>query len=211
MMAGKTKSTLVRLDGITPQPWKNGAGTTRELLVSPSPLHWHCRISVANIDRDAPFSSYPQVQRWFTVIDGAGVALRFSSALPPAPSDTAELLLTCDDAPLSFDGSQTPTCRLLAGPTRDLNLMLRSINGGMQRAAPNTEWRSTGAQAGLFTARSGRLLLASGERIDMPAMSLLWFEQAAGLTLQFQPETETRLDTVVSSLASPAWWLYCGG
>lgn len=236
MTRGKTVSKLVRLDDVTPQAWKNGAGTTRELLAGPSPQHWQYRISVANIDRDAPFSAYPHVQRWFTVIDGAGVALRFSNASTLAEMDATEQRLTCGDPPLRFDGDQAPHCRLLSGPTRDLNLMLRGVSGGMYRATTNGEWRSAGPQAGLFSAHGGQVELSSGKIFSMPAMSLLWFEKAVALTMRFQPGTDANAETEanaqteanteteanaqtdanakVDALTTPllsAWWLYCGG
>jgi environmental stress-induced protein Ves len=34
------------------------------------------RISVAEITRDGPFSAFAGVQRWFAVLEGAGVMLR---------------------------------------------------------------------------------------------------------------------------------------
>ena len=45
------KPIIVRLDEIAPQPWRNGAGQTRELLRYPADdsVPWQCRISVADI------------------------------------------------------------------------------------------------------------------------------------------------------------------
>ena len=37
--------------------------------------------------------------------------------------------LTRNDAPLAFDGAAPTGCRLIDGPTRDLNLMLRGVGG----------------------------------------------------------------------------------
>ena len=64
-----------------PQPWRNGGGVTRELLAWPDGGDWRVRVSVADIDADGPFSAFPGVERWFAVLEGAGVALR-----SPAPS-----------------------------------------------------------------------------------------------------------------------------
>lgn len=50
--------------GVVPAPWRNGGGTTRELASAVSPdgeLLW--RISVADLDRGAAFSSFPGVDR----------------------------------------------------------------------------------------------------------------------------------------------------
>ncbi|WP_020658752.1 HutD/Ves family protein [Amycolatopsis benzoatilytica] len=52
-----------------PVPWRNGAGTTRELAAATTPsggLRW--RISVADLARDAPFSAFPGTDRLFTAL-----------------------------------------------------------------------------------------------------------------------------------------------
>ena len=67
-------SQISALD-LTPQPWKNGGGKTRELLAWPHPSDWILRLSVADIEADGPFSSFPGVQRWFAVLRGNGVRL----------------------------------------------------------------------------------------------------------------------------------------
>ena len=67
--------SLVRLIDVPGQAWRNGAGVTRELLARPSAADWRVRVSVADIDRDGPFSAYPGVERWFTVLKGTGVDL----------------------------------------------------------------------------------------------------------------------------------------
>jgi len=54
---------------VTPVPWRNGAGTTRELASSAGPdggFRW--RISLADLARDAPFSSFPATDRLFTAL-----------------------------------------------------------------------------------------------------------------------------------------------
>ena len=68
-------SSTVRTDDLRPQPWRNGGGTTRELLVRPAGHTWQVRVSVADVVADGPFSAFPGVSRWFAVIDGEGVAL----------------------------------------------------------------------------------------------------------------------------------------
>ena len=52
---------LIRLNEVAPVPWRNGGGVTRELLAWPSPGDWALRISVAEVERDGPFSRYPGV------------------------------------------------------------------------------------------------------------------------------------------------------
>jgi environmental stress-induced protein Ves len=54
---------------VAPTPWRNGAGSTRELAVATDPdgrTRW--RISVAALDRDAPFSLFPDMDRLFVAL-----------------------------------------------------------------------------------------------------------------------------------------------
>lgn len=107
---------IVPLEEVAPTPWRNGGGITRELLAWPTPQDWDWRISVAEVEKNGPFSSYPGVQRWFAVLGGAGVRLTLDG-------QTREL--TAQDAPLCFDGARLCDCELIDGPTEDFNLMLR--------------------------------------------------------------------------------------
>jgi len=113
---------MVRADDVAPVPWKNGGGLARDLLFWPTPGDWQVRISLADIAADGPFSAYPGVRRWFAVVEGAGVALDFEGGARTQREG---------DEPLAFDGGDAPVCRLLAGPTRDLNLMLSGSTRGV--------------------------------------------------------------------------------
>ena len=132
-----------------PQPWRNGGGVTRELLAWPDARDWRVRVSVADIEADGPFSAFPGVQRWFAVLKGAGVALCI---------DGAAQRLTRSDAPFAFDGAAQPTCRLLDGPTRDLNLMLRGAGGSMRVAEDGQDWQPHPSIAMRTVHRGGRTL-----------------------------------------------------
>ena len=70
---------IVCHDDMAPQPWKNGGGITRDQLAWPDAAHWQLRISVAEVARAGPFSAYPGIQRWFAVVQGAGVVLQLKS------------------------------------------------------------------------------------------------------------------------------------
>lgn len=148
------------------QPWRNGGGETRELLVWPVlPDAWQLRISLARIDRNGPFSEFPGVERWFTVIAGAGVFLRFGSE---------KLQMGTATPPLRFDGAQPPDCNLVEGATNDLNLMCRRGVSRMQPAHPGMEWESGAEQSGIFTRTPGVWHDGSGRRMELPAETLLW-------------------------------------
>ena len=134
-------TVVVRAQDIAPTPWKNGGGLARDLLCAPSAGDWRWRISLADVNADGPFSSYPKVQRWFAVVEGAGVELDFGGRT---------VGVRTGDAPLAFDGAAAPGCRLIAGPTRDLNLMLRGLRGTLQRAEPGAAWTEPWSLRGRF-------------------------------------------------------------
>jgi hypothetical protein len=154
-----------------PQPWKNRGGSTRELLAWPHAADWALRLSVASIDRDGPFSGFPAIERWFAVIDGPGVELRW-------PGLTR--VLRPGDAPLRFDGGEAPDCHLLDGPTTDINLMVRRQTGrGMlRRAVPGLAWDDKAAWRGFFAARAARLDIGRAPPLAVPAGTLVWCASA---------------------------------
>ncbi len=163
---------IVRLDDVAPTPWKNGGGRTRELLVWPDRDHpgpWSLRISVAEIEADGPFSSFPGVTRWFAVVEGRGVRLRFGAQ---------ERSLGPLDEPLRFDGGDAPDCHLHDGPTRDLNLMVAAGRGTMLAARLGDPWDEGFAARGLFAKTALRLRAGGGETLDLPAGSLYWQRDA---------------------------------
>jgi uncharacterized protein len=59
------------------QPWKNGRGTTTELvhLVDPVTGATLFRLSRASVIEDGPFSLFPGIERNLTVLTGAGFRL----------------------------------------------------------------------------------------------------------------------------------------
>lgn len=70
---------VVRCDALEPQPWKNGGGLTREVPAWPAREQWALRLSVADIRVGWPFSAFPGVDRWFSVLEGAGLLLTIGS------------------------------------------------------------------------------------------------------------------------------------
>lgn len=156
---------LMRVDDMAPKPWKNGGGRTRELLAWPSPEVWWLRISVADVEHDGPFSPYSGVDRWFAVLDGAGVELRWPDRLKSVDEWSPML---------AFDGADAPTAHLLAGMTRDLNVMHRRDHGRVL-VMPATGAAPAGyAWLALFT-RDPLWLEGGGPfPLDLPPMTLGW-------------------------------------
>jgi environmental stress-induced protein Ves len=114
------RSRIIRLHDCPLQPWKNGLGGTREIAVQPSSASiddfiW--RVSVAEVSRDAPFSSFPGIDRQIVLLDGAGLRMTLDDALVHD--------LTTPFMPFAFAGEARVMATLVDGPTRDFNLMLR--------------------------------------------------------------------------------------
>lgn len=169
----------VSFDDIKPQPWRNGGGVTRELLVWPDANNWLMRLSVADIERDGPFSAFPGIDRWFAVLTGHGVQLG-------APGGA----ILAGDSPIHFDGASAPDCKLIDGATRDLNLMIGrgSARGWMKRAEAAIHWHlspharpepSVGIGIrGVFTLEGCELRCDGNGAIAVPAMSVAWTTDA---------------------------------
>ena len=97
-------------DDIAPQPWANGGGTTRE-LASADDGAW--RISLADVDRDGPFSSFPGRQRLLTVVDGPVLGLEVDG----------ETQVVEPHRPFAFSGDATVTASVPEGAVRVLNVI----------------------------------------------------------------------------------------
>lgn len=177
---------VVRLSDMPEQPWKNGGGTTRELLAWPTAADWTLRLSVARIASDGPFSAYPGISRWFAVLSGGGVELSWQGRAAQLSPGTA---------PLHFDGGDAPGCRLLSGPTEDLNLMLRDsrARGVLQPAQGKQAWSGHGSWRGVYAASD--CTLHSGIDTPLPAHSLAWDDDA------------TTAWSLIGSTTPRAWWI----
>lgn len=102
--------SVVRRSAITPVPWANGGGTTRELLVADDGT-W--RISLADIDRDGPFSPFPGRSRLLTVVDGPVLQLVV---------DGVDQVVE-PRRPFAFDGGAEVSATVPEGPVIALNVI----------------------------------------------------------------------------------------
>lgn len=109
----------IALRTIAPQPWKNGAGLTREIAfggASAADFDW--RVSIAEVARDAPFSAFPGVDRCITLLHGAGMRLR-------SHDGHVDHALTTPLAPFRFPGDVALDATLIDGASSDFNVMTR--------------------------------------------------------------------------------------
>lgn len=98
---------------VSPVPWKNGRGTTRELAVSENYGHTVWRLSLADITQDGAFSTFPRMTRIHTIVAGQGLQLTGGEAT----------LTAKPFHPLHFDGGLPLTARLLDGACRAFNVI----------------------------------------------------------------------------------------
>jgi environmental stress-induced protein Ves len=111
---------IIKAGDCRPMRWRNGGGETIEIAVSPegatlADFDW--RVSMARVETDGAFSTFPGVDRTLAILDGAGLNLTID-AQPPVE-------LTASALPFSFDGAAAAAARLRDGPVLDLNLMTR--------------------------------------------------------------------------------------
>lgn len=118
-----TQPSIQRFDAsrFRRMPWKNGGGTTTELVIEPpgatldTPFHW--RLSMADVAVSGPFSRFEGCDRTLLLLDGGGMRLDIEGREPlhlPGPLQ-----------PVSFRGDWTTTGVLLGGPCRDFNVITR--------------------------------------------------------------------------------------
>ncbi len=98
--------------------WRNGFGWTREIMRTPEAGDtWDWRLSIAEIERDAPFSTFEGVDRELVLLHGNGVRLRFDDG------DVRDV--EPPHGRLRFAGERAVSGELIDGATHDFNLMWR--------------------------------------------------------------------------------------
>lgn len=158
----------IQLADASPNSWLNGGGQTRELVTWPTADDWTWRLSVAEVATSGPFSLFDGVERCFAVVNGAGVRLQVAES---------EHTLTGASAPFCFDGASRTDCRLLAGPTQGLNLMVRRNRASAQMRRLNGDLLLlSGATSfiAVYSIDSVVRVRCQGESRTVPAQSLVW-------------------------------------
>lgn len=107
---------LIRSSEYRVMPWKNGGGTTNEILVEPGAGdRYRYRVSIADVASDGPFSRFDGYDRHIVLLEGAGMTLDAGA------NGRIELL---PFVPHAFSGDWDVTGRLKDGPVRDFNLIV---------------------------------------------------------------------------------------
>jgi environmental stress-induced protein Ves len=156
---------------IEPQPWKNGAGLTREVAVGPkgaSAGDFDWRISLAEVERDAPFSAFPGIDRCIVLLRGAGMRLR---------SDRGELDHRLDQplVPFHFSGDTPLSATLIDGASSDFNVMTRRGAWTAEVTTRRSAFVPASADVTLLLCSDGewRVTGTSSETLS-PIQAMLW-------------------------------------
>ena len=110
---------ILRARDRVPAPWKNGGGTTREVMVHPpgasfDDFGW--RVSIATVARGGPFSIFAGIDRAIALLEGS-MTLTIDGRGDVALSPLSD--------PHAFPGDAKTSATLTGGPVTDLNVMTR--------------------------------------------------------------------------------------
>jgi hypothetical protein len=176
---------------IAPQPWKNGAGITREIAVSPagaSPETFGWRISVAEVARAAPFSAFPGIDRCIVLLRGSGMLLWGADG---------DLVHRLDrrHQPFRFSGDLPLDATLLGGSCTDFNVMTRRGRFRAEVTSYGGEARLPGGDAGLLLCSESEWRIEGPTALELaPLQGLLWRKGRPALSVKpLRPGTESCL------------------
>lgn len=161
------------------QPWRNGGGTTIELVRDDENERWRWRLSVADVDRSGPFSDFTGYRRTIMLLEGRGMTLSFDRA-PPVVLDRRY-------RSFAFDGGIRTDCTLLAGPIRDMNLIVddRQVKAslGVRVLERESSWRIEPGALALLHAIAGRFDVAiDAHRVALAPGDTLRIDDASTLS-----------------------------
>ena len=175
--------TLIPSDDFVSMPWRNGQGTTIELLKhhEPGDEHFAWRLSMATVAGDGPFSNFVGYDRTLVLLDGKGITL--------SHGQSTEVL----DQPLqmaSFDGGEVTRATLHDGPITDFNIMARS---GVFRAETTSNVGSDAVKLAaeadclaIFAPGAGIEVLIDSDIFKIPSGSLLQVRQPSSKLVEVQ-------------------------
>ncbi|MCA1299190.1 HutD/Ves family protein [Stappia indica] len=126
---------IILAEALRPVAWVNGGGITREIAADSDAEGVLWRLSLADVDREGPFSEFPAMSRILTVVAGDGMTLE-------APQETLQARPL---EPVAFSGTRPIMGRLPNGPVHNFNLIFREraidarvtpLHGALELAYP---------------------------------------------------------------------------
>ncbi|MCS6118750.1 HutD family protein [Shewanella baltica] len=136
------QAQLIRYQDCPSTPWKNGGGSTKQLIISPATAdltEFNYRISIASISSNGPFSLFNGIDRQLVILEGDGIQLSIDShegakqindlganEKIQGDTDTTEYKqLTPIDSAFCFAGETSITSQLLGSDVIDFNVMTK--------------------------------------------------------------------------------------
>lgn len=165
-------------------PWKNGGGSTREVVCWPPGAgmdRFDWRVSIATISQPGPFSVFAGIERSILLLEGDGVRLRSDGRF--------DHRLDTPGQPFAFAGDLAVDCTLLGAASTDFNVMVR--RGVVQADVSVHDAPATlpAASGGVLLALDGGWILSNGhDTLDVPAGHGVWWAESVG-AWQLQPRT----------------------
>jgi len=162
--------------------WKNGGGWTTELAAAPAGAEaFDWRISIAEIENDGAFSTFPGCDRHIALLDGPGMQIDFDESAPLVLDQRLKFL--------QFSGEWTARGRLLGGAVRDFNIIVR-------RAAFQAEVLHrplVGPMVFLPEAKTTWFIYVAGGRAELKDVAGMDLEAGDSLLLEREGEARNRV------------------
>ena len=152
---------LLRPTDYRVMPWRNGGGTTTELIVDPGD-RFRFRASIADVRESGPFSRFDGYDRHIVIVEGKGMTL----ACGPHGDIALEPFV-----PRLFSGDWDVHGTLHAGPVRDFNWIVdRSLRSSLEVRVLDSRTTihvPSGSTCVVHVFGTGETLVASSEDIEL--------------------------------------------
>lgn len=160
---------ILRAAGYRSMPWRNGGGTTTEIAIGPEDAAaFRYRLSIADVASDGPFSRFEGYDRHIMILEGRGMVLDCGAH---GRFELAPL------APVSFSGDWPAFGKLVSGPCRDFNVMIRRALGAASldvvALEPGSPLAIPGGRAFLYVIAGELAGAVAGDTLDVPGPAIL--------------------------------------
>lgn len=169
---------LIRYAALTPSPWKNGLGLTREIAVQSDPrfaVGFSWRLSRATVQDTSAFSRFEGVRRWLGLAHGLAFELRIADRPPHTLERAGDVIafpgdVACEGVPLM--GPIEDLNLMVADPALDAEMTVRPMVGSMVLTRGDNVMLGLHLLDGRFTLQGqGGAPLGAGDTVLMDAES----------------------------------------
>lgn len=187
---------LIRYNTLEEKPWKNGLGTTREIVIWPldadlSNFEW--RVSAASIIFPGHFSHYPEVSRSLGVLSGKSAELKLG--------ETTKTLSYKGEI-LRFDGGEHAEVLSANGPVLDYNVMSRDKAVTHELNYVSLSKKALYTRRGdftLVTVFNACELIVAGNIVPMAEFDSVLFKERDAIEFSFENDQD-KVDMLVTEI-----------